>query len=312
MKEIGGYFGLELDRGMEFHKNAMPLNTGRNALEYILRANNYDKIYLPFFICEVVLEPIRKHQLEIEFYSINEQLEPIFDFNVIEDKSAFLYVNYFGLKNLFVQTLCKKCKNLIIDNSQSFFSKPEYKTDTFYSPRKFFGVPDGAYLYCNKKLNITLKIDQSWDRSSHLLKRLDINAEFGFDNFKNNELELVNLDIKQMSNLSKAILSSINYKKAIQRRTENYNFLDAALAKFNNLRLSNDDGIPMVYPFWTNDPNIKEKLRKRQIYTATYWENVKRWCTNESLEYQLTNEVVYLPIDQRYGKTEMENILKYI
>ena len=45
MKEydIGGYFGLELLDNGEFHKNAIRLNTGRNALEYILQSNRYKK-----------------------------------------------------------------------------------------------------------------------------------------------------------------------------------------------------------------------------------------------------------------------------
>jgi hypothetical protein len=32
---IGGYFELELSRGEEYHSDAIRLNTGRNAFEYI-------------------------------------------------------------------------------------------------------------------------------------------------------------------------------------------------------------------------------------------------------------------------------------
>lgn len=312
MKEIGGYFELELNAGKEFHDKAIRLNTGRNALEYILIANNYSKIYLPFFICDVVLEPIKKHRIDIVFYSIDEQLEPIFDFDGIEDKSAFLYVNYFGLKNLFVHSLSEKCKNLIIDNSQSFFSKPETRTDTFYSARKFFGVPDGAYLYSNNKLNTSFEMDASFDRCSHLLKRLDVDAENGYEDFKNNEMELGNQEIKQMSSLSKSILSSIDYKNAIQRRTENFDFLDASLKQHNKFRVARGSGVPMVYPFWCNDKNVKKRLLEQKIYTATYWNNVKQWIEKVSLEYQLVDEVVYLPIDQRYNKNDLYEIIKII
>ena len=35
---IGGYFELELPQGEEYHKNAIRLNTGRNAFEYGLGA----------------------------------------------------------------------------------------------------------------------------------------------------------------------------------------------------------------------------------------------------------------------------------
>jgi len=35
MNSIGGYFELELLRREEYHKNAIRLNTGRNAFEYV-------------------------------------------------------------------------------------------------------------------------------------------------------------------------------------------------------------------------------------------------------------------------------------
>ena len=35
MKEIGGYFELELHKGGHYHPDALYLNTGRNCFEYI-------------------------------------------------------------------------------------------------------------------------------------------------------------------------------------------------------------------------------------------------------------------------------------
>ena len=46
MNSIGGYFELELQRGKEYHEHAVKLNTGRNALKYILKVKEYEKIYL--------------------------------------------------------------------------------------------------------------------------------------------------------------------------------------------------------------------------------------------------------------------------
>ncbi|WP_417237266.1 hypothetical protein [Bizionia paragorgiae] len=312
MKAIGGYFELELNDGNEFHQQAIRLNTGRNAFEYILKANKYKKVYLPYFTCDALLEPLEKLQIPFEFYSINTQLEPSFDFDLVTENVAFLYINYFGLKDAFITSLSKKCKSLIIDNSQSFFSKPEPRTDTFYSARKFFGVPDGAYLYCNNKLNTSFEMDESFDKCSHLLKRIDVDAETGFDDFKNNEMKLRNQEIKQMSSLSKSILSNIDYKNVLQRRVENFDFLDAALKQHNKFRVGRGSGVPMVYPFWCNDKSTKKRLLEQKIYTATYWDNVKQWIEKESLEYQLVDEIVYLPIDQRNALNDMTKILSLI
>ncbi|MBX9839642.1 MAG: hypothetical protein K2X69_15160 [Silvanigrellaceae bacterium] len=88
MSAIGGYFGLELDLKQEYHKDAICLNTGRNALEYILLARKYTKIYIPFFTCEVVIETIIKVKTNYQFYTINENFEPNFDFSLVSDEEA--------------------------------------------------------------------------------------------------------------------------------------------------------------------------------------------------------------------------------
>ncbi len=87
---IGGYFDFELPVGQPYHPDALCLNTGRNALEYILRARNYTKIYIPYFTCEVLLEPLRNLNLAYEFYHINENLEPVFNYNSLGSNDGFL------------------------------------------------------------------------------------------------------------------------------------------------------------------------------------------------------------------------------
>ena len=130
MKSIGGYFEIELDEREEFHKNAIGLNTGRNALEYILCAKKYKKIFIPFYTCDVLLEPIKKLNLPYEFYSINHDFEPVFDFKSLDSDEAFLYTNYFGLKEEYINRIAN-FQNLIIDNAQAFYSRPVEGIDTF-------------------------------------------------------------------------------------------------------------------------------------------------------------------------------------
>jgi len=44
-KEIGGYFGLELNsEKKEYHPNALKLNSGRYCLQYIFQIKKYRKI----------------------------------------------------------------------------------------------------------------------------------------------------------------------------------------------------------------------------------------------------------------------------
>lgn len=48
-QEIGGFFELELHWREEYHAGAIKVNTGTNALEYILKARKYRKLYLPYY-----------------------------------------------------------------------------------------------------------------------------------------------------------------------------------------------------------------------------------------------------------------------
>lgn len=89
MSEIGGFFELELSNNSEYHKNALRLNTGRNCIEYILKTNKYKKIFLPYYICYSVLEVINKLGIDVEFYNINYNFEPLFDFSNIRENEVF-------------------------------------------------------------------------------------------------------------------------------------------------------------------------------------------------------------------------------
>lgn len=313
MKGIGGYFELELRKGKEFHPDALALNTGRNALELILITKKYSKVFLPYFTCDVILEPFIKHGIPYEFYSINADFEPIFDFSIIKDDEGFLYTNYFGLKDTFIKQIATICTNLIIDSTQSFFSMPIKGVPTFYSCRKFFGVPDGAYLYLDNVAKSIYTTDYSEHRMSHLLKRIEHGASYGYNDFKNNDSSLKENQIMLMSNLTKALLGDIDYEIVKEKRVENFMTLHEQLSKVNKLRINMDThSIPMVYPCWSNESNLKEKLIKNNIFVATYWPNVTAWCESSQLEHIMTNEIVYLPIDQRYNPVNMDFIISLI
>ena len=169
MKPIGGYFELELRPGKEYHTNLIRLNTGRNSLEYILRVKKYKKVYLPYYTCDTVLEPLEKLRIDYVFYRIDRKLEPVIDFDINDDE-ALIYNNYYGLKGATVQKLAGEDFHLIVDNAQAFFDKPLPGIDTFYSPRKFFGVPDGGYVATEKENPDRLERDNSANRLGHLIE----------------------------------------------------------------------------------------------------------------------------------------------
>jgi hypothetical protein len=304
MEAIGGYFSLELPQREEYHKHAIRLNTGRNCLEYILRVRGYKKVYVPYYTCEAVMEPINKLGIPYEFYHIDNQFE-IKDRFTLKEGEALLYTNYFGLKQRYVEQLAEKTGScLIVDNTQAFYAKPLPGIDTFYTCRKFFGVPDGAYLYCDKVLDEEIEQDYSYDRVAHLVKRIDLSAEEGFKDFRRVDDGLDNQPIRKMSKLTHRMMQGIDYAEAARRRRANYQMLHDVLGKENNLELTLEDDVLKE--------GLREKLIVNKIFVARYWPNVLEWTTKEEIDYLLAFQMQPLPIDQRYGEEEMKRIISII
>ncbi len=314
MEAIGGYFSLELPQREEYHKNAIRLNTGRNCLEYILRVRRYNKVYVPYYTCEAVMEPINKLGIPYEYYHIDIRFE-IRDRFKLKEGEGLIYTNYFGLKQRYVEQLATLYgQRLIVDNTQAFYAKPLSEIDTFYTCRKFFGVSDGAYLYCDKELDEEIEQDYSYDRMAHLLKRIDLSAEEGFGAYHDNEDKLECQPIRTMPKLTQRLMQSIDYETAAQRRRANFQMLQETLGKENNLELPlEDDAVPMVYPYLVSVKDLREKLIENKIFVARYWPNVLDWTTKDDIEYLLACQMQPLPVDQRYGEEDMnrmENIVK--
>lgn len=304
-KEIGGYFGLEIEQKFDNISNSIALNCARNCLRYTIKAFNIKEIYVPYYTCPVVWQSIKKENCKIIYYHIDDNFMPTMNF---PENSYILYTNYFGICAKNVKTLAKKYKNLIIDNAQAFYM-PKYGIASFNSIRKFFGVPDGALLQTDKILDEKLEQDKSFDRCSHLLKRLDIDAQYGYQDFCQNDNSLINEDIKTISNLTKTIFNSINIKSAKQIRLENFNFLNKHLNKTNELDISlTTDDVPMVYPYLIRDDKLRNVLIQNKIYVATYWDTQQ----SDTLEWVFQKYLLPLPIDQRYRTENLERILEVI
>jgi hypothetical protein len=313
MSVIGGYFELELSRGKSYHPDAIAVNTGRNAFEYIMLANHYTKVYIPRYTCAVLLEPLVRNHIPYEYYRIDRNFEPVFDFTRLEKQQAFLYTNYWGLKDNYVKKLARQCRNLIVDNAQAFYARPVKGASTFYSARKFFGVPDGAYLYTGKSLNLRLSKDSSDTRFLHLVQRIDRGAEEGYVTFLQNESLLHDLPVMEMSAITQKLLQTIDYKSIATKRRRNFRYLAEHLNRFNNTRLVLKAGqVPMAYPFLSGSSNLRDQLTACNIFTGKYWKEVNDIVTTDSIEYLFTNNLIALPIDQRQDLVDLDIIIKTI
>ena len=252
--------------------------------------------------------------IEFEFFDVDDNLEAIFDFSQVKNSEVVIINNYFGIKSKYINKISLECQNLIVDNAQALFSRNIVEVDTVYSPRKFLGIADGGILSTNKYLEINLDKDLSYNRMSHLLKRIDLKAEDGYLDFSVNDKSLVNNPIKEMSQLTHSILSSVNFNKIKDVRINNFNYLHKHLKKVNMLDLDlSDECVPMVYAFRIKEAyELRKKLIESRIYCATYWPNVLNWSSEKENAYNLTQEIIAIPIDQRYNHEHMNKIIEII
>lgn len=319
MEAIGGYFGLaDHEEGMFPHQGGIFLNTGRNALEYILRSiGDVKRVYLPYYTCEVVLEPLKKLYIPWTFYHIDTCFEIADEINP-QVGEYIIANNYFGIKDAYIRQLAEKYgDHLIVDCAQALFAEPISGIKTFYSTRKFVGVADGGVAFLGNIPDGWVSVREmecTFEHDSHLYKRKQQGAEAGFADYQANEVKLGNQPIRWMSDTTKQLLFHIDYDKIIVRRRENFGFLHEYLSKRNSLIIPNQDSYacPMVYPFVDRmGRNLRKELINNKVYIANYWPNVLRLLSYE-WESEMAERILPLPIDQRYSRTEIHRIIEII
>lgn len=310
MKEIGGYFQLDQLINKPYHENIIALNTGRNALFYIIMAKKIEKIYLPYFLCDSVSKLLEKHSVKYEYYHIDTDFLPTLDKELKRYEYLYL-VNYYGQMNdSKIITFKEKYKNIIVDNTQSFFQKPIKGIDTIYSCRKYFGLSDGAYLATDVLLVYDIDVDKSSNRMRHILGRYEGQASRYYDDFKINDESFSNLPLKIMSKLTRNILGAIDYEKVINTRNSNFRYLSDKLTRSNPIQIIMPEG-PFCYPYYIeNGIEIRRRMSLNKIYIPTLWPNVIKDNDPSSIEYNYSANILPLPCDQRYSIEDMEKIVK--
>lgn len=318
---FGGYFELELNKQkINYYSSLQKFQSARLALYALLRSKNPKKVWLPSYICNAFIEPLQILQLPHDFYEINFDYSPK-KIPKLGSNDLFIYVNYFGICDNIVEELISKIKpsNLILDHSQAFFSKthPDVLA-TIYSPRKFFGVPDGGLIDCKEDISSMYgNDDTSIEKLSHLTKRLNDEIAGGYIDYQNSEKDLslyrkIDFNKIRISKISNKIIDSIDIRTAENSRNRNFNHLHKRLKNLNIFNIDNCSiNAPLCYPFFTKNFQLKSNLIEKNIFIPTYWQDARtRLSAKDFLDF--TERLVALPIDHRYKICDMDYIAEQI
>ncbi len=304
VKEYGGvkpfYFSVYEPYYSE-NENTVILNSEYTAFWYALKDSQAKCVHIPYYISPSFAKIAGELDIECKYYHINRDFLPE-DLNPGE-ADAVLLVNYFGLCHDFINNYDAKYK--IIDNSTAFYQKPVLEEGVYniYSCKKFFSVPDGAYLITKASGEIPLKRDVSYKRARALLMSLELGENSAYKEQQANEQDFYKERAK-MSVLTEKIMASQDYQKERSNRIRNLKTLHSLLKDFNLLKLDVDNAVMQSYPLLV-DADIREHLVNKKIYIPLMW---RKFISDEfsgTQEKLFSEKLLCIPIDAHYTTEDM-------
>lgn len=312
MKAIGGFFELELPRhGTAVHPDAYALNTGRACLMIMLTHLAPKRVHVPFYTCDAALHPFSRLGIETKSYGLDEALFPN-DTLEVGDGEYILWTNYFGVCGTHTAKLKERFgKRLLLDDTHAFFQNGHDGYWSFTSARKYFGVPDGAYLYAPVELDMPTERFSGVSLTHAVLRKLGRQSE-AYKAYRAYESSL-DCSVYRISEISEGLLRSVDVPAVIEARRRNFTYLHSMLGKYNQLPLGEVTDVPFCYPYLPPKPVDRQYLYNNGIFVPTLWPDIgERNISGYAFEKMLGASLLPLPIDHRYTPNDMQRMVKYV
>jgi lipopolysaccharide/colanic/teichoic acid biosynthesis glycosyltransferase len=340
-KEIGSEFWLENKEIGDGFLNKFPnlqyVFSGRTAIDYIVKdiaQKGKAHIYLPFFLCQSMVEPIKNNSIDISFYNIYIKDQRFAaDLTSLEkvNNSAFFICDYFFFDNEYYQELLSFAKNnkmiVIHDITHSLLSKDlTVEEDDYYfaSLRKWMPAPDGAIMgKRGGKLNINksdlhqdftdIKIQAMKKKRNYMLN--NIGSKDDFRKLYQRAEELLERDYtnKSISKDSLNIIKNTRFSNIINARKNNAKIIADGLNEIEQIKpVYQEDSCPLFVPVLFADKEQRDSFKKhmieKNIYLPIHWpkpDNVK--ITEQTRD--IYDKILSIVIDQRYSEADMRKII---
>ncbi len=324
--------------------NTIYLDSGRSCIKILCQLIRNKEILVPSFSCFSVIYGFTEGVKPV-FYEIYDKNFAI-NFDDLEskitDKTGAIYItNYFGhmLSDEDAERInkIKKEHHLIVieDNTQSAFSGHLKVGDyALCSTRKWFPVPDGGVIYSDNSLSTIdlrgLKKDSKQCdklypqiiKSMFLQDMIDYPPAQIADLFAEVEEELNeyadNGEIFLMNDFTEFIYKCNSVPVMIKKRQENEKYLRTLI---NSPYLTQaidkraDGECPFNMPMYCThrDEMWKYLTDKFNIYPSVLWRTYQYDPVNKiGNTAKMGHEIISFPIDQRYGKEDMEFLAEAI
>lgn len=319
---IGGFFELELPVGPSLPHNRArgTLASGRACLATIMRELQPTKVWVPFYICDSVLHALALADVSYEFYGLTEELE-LSTLPELAEREYLLYVNYFGLKSDYATVLFERYHHqLLLDLTQAFFEEPNAGQWAFNSARKFFGVPDGAYLYTPEGTSLIEFPENKEISLEHLVCRQLGQQGAAYNAYNQYEAQL-SYAPASMSAVTRSWLSWLDYTMIARKRQDNFKqyheLLQPLFDEFDGIAREwlplPHGAVPFCYPLRLALPlPNRQYLFEQQIFLPWLWPEMRHRFGDFPLEKSFVDGVLILPLDHRYGLDEVKLVIQAV
>ena len=302
---------------------------GRTAFKYGLKYlcfKKNDKLMMPNYLCDVLLEPLKDLGIKPIYYEINKDFTVNFRSlkkNLNNKIKGILFINFFGFEENKTKyyEFCKKKKLFIIEDNchliKKKFSQNNKIADlVFYSSRKFIksSYSGGILEILNKKkdLNFVInklnkypvsfvnKINTLLENSFFLVKRLIKYYFFKMPNYNKiigineNKVKDFRIDDKSYRELKR-----LDFARLHRMRLNNYDTWKR-FCLHNSIKLINrkiqKNSIPWLLPAYITDNNLKKKLFKygwKEGFNIISWPNLPKGLINKKTVKKWNNLICF-------------------
>ena len=271
---------------------------GRSSFSLILNYVKPNLIYIPFYICNTILDILKSLNIKYKFYKID---------NRFKNKSFKLLENQWILKVPFFGIIKQKNeKNSIFDLSTSFFYDISSQGIYFNSLRKFFHVRFGSNI--NLPIRLNLK-----DASKDEIDRFKLPKNF--KEFRTNEKKhfVLHRNVKKHINQSYFLN---DFKKVKNEREINFKILHRKFKKLNMLKINlHEIQGPLYYPLLVKNGIIyKKKLNYNKIYNPTLWSEITKRKNSHKFQFEcnLAKNCIFLPVNEKISKKQFKKLYEIL
>lgn len=291
------------------------VSSGRAGIYFAILDSGCHTVYLPYYTCPTIKEFIVEHGIQVKEYHLCSNYEP--NIGDLSEGEILLWTNYYGcmLQDTIDKVVKKYRGRLILDCCHAFFMPPISDIYIIYGVRKFVGVSSGTFLYHSKYENTPPHFGQVLKPAIFDEEYLDIslhngsNAAYALYRTHSAKFHTV---YGEMDPAVQQQLKKIDFPAIKDRRKENFLALHQTLKEKNGITLDFLGNTAFMYPFYTTDAGLRQRLLEHNVFTPVWWKRVLSLPDATDFERDIVQHIIPIPMDQRYTPEEMEELGQFI